>query len=190
MIPSRGMRVFDRGERAGRQRPELVRETVLRIRDETSGDRQKIFAVHAAAFPTDDEARLVDRLRSSGDLAVSLVAEAGGEIVGHVAFSRMSAPIRALGLAPVAVLPSRQNEGVGSALIREGLARAGKKGWQAVFVLGDNAYYERFGFSAQAASGFSCSYAGPHFMALGLAQSGLPQSTGNVAYAAAFDALG
>jgi putative acetyltransferase len=159
------------------------------IRDETQSDWPAIFRVHASAFPSDGEARLVDALRAGGDLIVSLVAESEGAIVGHVAFSRMKAPFRALGLAPVGVLPEKQKRGIGKALIRSGVERAQSEGWGGVFVLGDVPYYERFGFRVDLASGFSCQFAGAHFMALALSGHSLPRSTGDVAYADAFNAL-
>ena len=94
----------------------------------------------------------------------------------------------ALSLAPVAVLPQAQGRGIGAALIRGGLARAGRAGWHAVFVLGDPAYYARFGFSVEAASGYDCAYAGAHFMVLRLADAPIP-ATGRIAYPAPFAAL-
>jgi len=158
------------------------------IRGETEPDRAAIRRVETAAFPTAAEADLVDRLRADGDLRLSLVAAEGEEIVGHVAFSVMTAPFRALGLAPVAVSPERQTQGIGSALIREGLRRVAAEGWEGVFVLGDPAYYERFGFDVGLASGFRCRYAGAHFMAEALGGA-LPVLTGEVDYAPAFAAL-
>jgi putative acetyltransferase len=162
----------------------------VQICDEASAYLREVFELNTKAFPTDAEARLVDNLRKNGDLEISLVAVIDEKIVGHVAFSRMTAPFRALGLAPVAVLPLHQRQGIGAALIRAGLERAKASGWNGVFVLGDNAYYERFGFRAELATGFSCRFAGPHFMALALSGDALPQSHGEVSYAAAFDSLG
>lgn len=159
------------------------------IRHETDPDRSLIYAIHAAVFPSDAEAQLVDCLRADGDLILSLVCESGGAMDGHIAFSQMRAPFRALGLAPLSVLPARQRAGIGSALIREGLSCARAQGWEGVFVLGDNAYYERFGFRAALAKDFSCRFAGPHFMALSLNGGSLPAREGDVAYAPAFDAL-
>jgi putative acetyltransferase len=159
------------------------------MRAETAADRLQIFDVHAAAFPAPDEARLVDRLRTDGDLTISLVAALGENIVGHVAFSRMQAPFRALGLGPVSVLPDHQGRGIGVALIEAGLARARAEGWDGVFVLGDPPYYERFGFSLSLASGFSCRYAGAHFMALSLTGDALPQSDGEIVYPASFETV-
>lgn len=87
------------------------------IRNEKPRDR----AVIEAAFARPEEADLVDRLREDGDREVALVAVEGCRIVGYVLFSRMRAPFRALGLAPVAVVPDRQRSGGGSGLIHAGL---------------------------------------------------------------------
>ncbi len=159
------------------------------VRDEIASDRPLIFEIHAAAFPTPGEACLVDRLREDGDLVLSLVAAIHGVVAGHAGFSRMRAPFRALGLGPVGVAPHHQGYGVGAALIRAGLKKAAQQGWQAVFVLGDARYYQRFGFSRALASGFSCRFAGPHFMALSLRGDALPQLHGDIAYPKAFEAL-
>ena len=159
------------------------------IRDETNADRQGVFEVQGAAFPTSGEAKLVDQLRADGDLVISVVAVHAGDILGHAAFSRMRAPFPALGLGPVGILPAHQRCGLGAALIRAGLERAKQRGWEGVFVLGDPSYYERFGFTPALASGFSCRYAGPHFMALPVNGDALPRPHGNVAYPAAFDSL-
>jgi putative acetyltransferase len=164
---------------------------LTRIAPEAPQDRTAIHALHAAAFPGDDEARLVDRLRADGDLALSLVArDDAGAVVGHVALSPMTAPFRALGLGPVAVAEDARRAGVAAALIRDGLARAATTGWQGVFVVGDAAYYGRFGFDAAAAVGFVSPYAGPHFMLLRLDPAADLPRRGAVAYAPAFAALG
>jgi putative acetyltransferase len=159
------------------------------VRPEEPADRLAVCAVIEAAFPTPAEAQLVDRLRADGDAEISLVAVDDDVVVGHVMFSRMTAGFRALGLGPVAVLPARQRSGVGSLLIKQGLARAAADGWAMVLVLGDPAYYRRFGFDPKLASGFASPYAGPHLMALGLAQP-LPRLSGKIDYAPAFAALG
>jgi putative acetyltransferase len=160
----------------------------LRIRPEAPSDIPAIHALLVEAFPTAAEADLVMRLRADGDVALSLVQETEG-VAGHVLFSRMTAPFRALGLAPVAVAPRWRRQGVAARLIREGLAHAGAAGWEAVFVLGDPAYYSRFGFDAASAAGFRSPYAGPYFMLRRLAAD-LPAADGSVDYAPAFAALG
>ena len=138
-----------------------------------------------AAFGRPDEADLVGALRADGDVALSLVAVADGAVAGHVLFSPMAAPFPALALAPVAVLPERQGRGIGGALIREGLARAEARGWRGVFVLGEPAYYRRFGFDAKAAEGFASPYAGPFLMVVPLGEP-LPVRRGTLVHAPAF----
>jgi putative acetyltransferase len=158
------------------------------IREETLADCAAIRRVHLESFPSSAEADLVDGLRADGDIRLSLVAEEGGAIVGHVLFSRMTAPFRALGLAPVAVLPSCRRRGVAARLIETGLTLAAARGWEAVFVLGDAAYYGRFGFEAAAAARYGNPYAGPHFMMKTLTPLSITE--GRVDYAPAFARLG
>lgn len=149
------------------------------IRPEHPDDAAAIFAVHRAAFPTEDEARLVDALRVAGHAAISLVAEAEGQVVGHIVFSPVSvvgaADKRGLGLAPVAVVPGHQRCGIGSALIREGLSSCCQAGYDFVVVLGHPEYYSRFGFRRASEVGLGNEYgADEAFMVLELAPGGLP----------------
>lgn len=159
------------------------------IRIESAADGPAIHKVVTAAFGRPVEAGLVDRLRADGDSVISFVAVEDGRIVGHVLFSRMTAPLRALGLAPVSVVPDRQRSGIGSRLIRAGLDRATQDGWQGVFVLGEPVFYRRFGFDPALAGGFSSPYAGPYLMALALGGA-LPVTHGEIEYARAFADLG
>lgn len=154
---------------------------------EQAADMEGIRAVQSAAFGREDEADLVDALRAGGWGEISLVTRLAEEIVGHVLFSRLEAPVRALALAPVAVRPDRQGRGVGGALIREGLRRATAERWDAVFVLGEPAYYQRFGFSREAAQGFDCAYAGDCFMAVILRPDAIV--TGPIGYPPPFTAI-
>ncbi len=158
------------------------------IRGEKRDDIPAIRKTVEEAFLRPAEARLVDRLRADGEAILSAVAVDADDIVGHIMFSRMSAPFRTLGLAPVAVKPSVQRNGIGSQLIRWGLAKAKTNRWQGVFVLGDPKFYGRFGFSVELASAFESPYAGEHFMALAL-NGDLPATSGKVEYAAAFKML-
>jgi len=161
----------------------------LKIRDEMPADIPEIGAVELAAFPTHDEADLVDRLRQDGSAVLSLVAVLDGRIVGHIMFSRMLSPEKCLGLAPVAVLESCRGRGIAAELIRQGLSRAKTGGWKGVFVLGDP-YYRRFGFDPSLAAGFASPYAGAHFMALELEAGALAEKEGGARYPQAFEALG
>jgi putative acetyltransferase len=158
------------------------------VREENENDAAAVCSVVEEAFAQRDEALLVDRIRQDDDAVISLVAEVDNAVVGHVMLSPMSAPFRALGLAPLSVLPGHQNQGIGAALTTAAIARAMADGWTAIFVLGDAAYYGRFGFRADLAAGFSSPYAGPHFMVLPLGDT-LDAMSGKVDYAPAFGTL-
>ena len=123
------------------------------IRAERPEDAPAIHALITAAFGQEEEANLVDALRRDGDLWLSLVAEGeDGEITGHIALSRLKSPKHALALAPVSVAPDRQGAGIGSALIKKSIEEARRWREAVIFVLGDPAYYTRFGFSREAAT--------------------------------------
>src|SRR5437868_12211208 len=114
---------------------------MVTIRPESAGDLAAIRAVHEAAFPTDTEACLVERLRTAGRACVSLVAEVEGGVVGHILFSPVAVatpagPCPGLGLAPLAVTPAHQRGGIGAALVRAGLAACRAQGCGYVVVLG------------------------------------------------------
>jgi len=160
------------------------------VRLETPADIAAIRIVEEIAFGQRDEAQLVDDLRATGDAVFSLVAEEEGIIAGHAMFSRMQAPFPALALGPIAVLPEYRRTGIASQLIREGIARSEAAGWAAIFVLGDPAFYRRFGFSVGKARGFTSPYAGPHLMALSLGGNELPADAGIIEHAPAFARLG
>lgn len=151
-------------------------------------DAPAIRQLLASAFPSSAEADLVDRLRLDGDVAVELVAIDGAQVVGHVLLSVLGGPIRALALAPVAVAPERQGTGIGHTLIEAAHRQAAAEGWEAIFVLGEPAYYGRFGYSVEAARPFDSLYSGPWFMLLPL-RAPLPATGGTVAYPSAFAGL-
>ena len=127
--------------------------STINIRPETPADIPAIYAVNQVAFDGEAEPRLVDAIRLSENFIpeLSLVAEADGQVVGHILFSRIliqaeTGPIPALSLAPMAVLPEYQNRGLGSALVRHGLDESRRLGHSIVIVLGHPGYYPRFGF--------------------------------------------
>jgi putative acetyltransferase len=161
------------------------------IRPEEPADGKAVRAVIVAAFGQPAEADLVEALRAQGDLALSLIAEEEDEVVGHVAFSRLALAnplVRATALAPMAVRPDRQRQGIGSALIRESLRRFRENGEDLVLVLGEPAIYGRFGFAAEAALGLQTPYDGPYQQALALTEVGRA-ARGAVRYPAAFAEL-
>jgi putative acetyltransferase len=130
-----------------------VRPDVI-IRPETPGDHASIRNLLIAAFANHPYSRqtehlIVEGLRASGALALSLVAELDGDLVGHVAFSPMKInglDCRWLGLGPLAVWPARQRQGIGQRLVRAGLETIRKLGAAGCVLVGDLAYYRRFGF--------------------------------------------
>lgn len=159
------------------------------IRQASAADDAEIRKLHLAAFPSPVEADLVERLQADGDAEISLVALEVGRIAGHVLLSKMRAPFRALGLAPVAVAEKHRRKGIAASLINEATALARDDGWQAVFVLGEPAYYQRFGFSVEKAASYDSPYAGPYFMMLDLTEKAVTPASGRVDYARAFDGL-
>ena len=133
------------------------------VRDEQSGDRAAIRTLHLRAFGDHGRvvANLVDGLRESvvSGGGLSLVAGRDGCIVGHVMFSHslLDAPRRLVDvqvLSPLAVLPKRQGQGIGSALVRRGLELLAERSVPLVFLEGSPDYYRRFGFTAGAELGF------------------------------------
>ncbi|MDA0655890.1 MAG: N-acetyltransferase [Proteobacteria bacterium] len=160
------------------------------IRTENAENYQQVRNLHLVSFPEEDEASLVDALRADGDAELSLIAVIGNDVVGHVMCSRMQAPFRALGLAPVAVLPNFRKQGIADRLIRSAIEKAKTEAWEGIFLLGDPEYYQRFGFSVPAAANFQSPYAGPYLMALALKDKTLPVQTGVIEFAPAFGNLG
>ena len=166
------------------------------LRAERPEDAVAIRAVLATCFPTEAEARLVELLRAAGHLPVSLVAVGDEGLIGHVAFSPVTLERRAVvgrgvGLAPLAVLEAHRRRGVGAALVRAGLDACATAGFGWVVVLGDPAYYARFGFRPAADAGLRGEYGGgPAFQVLELRSGSLPVAAGLVRSAPEFASLG
>lgn len=165
----------------------MVAFTVL---PESMADRGAIDALLLVAFPGPGEAALVLALREAGDLLTSLVALVDDAVVGHVAWSPITvdgAQRRASGLGPVAVAPSHRRRGIAEALIRAGLEARRAAGDELAVVLGDPAYYARFGFRPASTFGLRDDYAGGDaFQAMELRPGGAPPGGGEVRYAPAF----
>lgn len=168
------------------------RSPSLVVRLETEADRAAIRALHEAAFDTPAEADLVDALRREARPLVSLVALEDNELVGHIAFSPATLDsdpgLRIAGLGPMAVLPARQREGIGGALIEAGLAQCRTAGFAAAIVLGHPGYYPRFGFAPASRFGLDCEYDVPDevFMARELEPGALAGCAGRIRYHPAF----
>lgn len=163
----------------------------LSIRESVPADDPAIAAIVTEAFGQRDEADLVARLAHDGDVELSMVAEEGGAIIGHILYSDLGVvvdgrPVRAVALAPVSVVPARQGRGIGGRLIRASLDLLRERGFEAVVVLGHPSYYPRFGFSAALAAKLQGPFAGEAFMALDLVPGALSGHVGSVHYARAF----
>jgi len=164
----------------------------MNIRQETPGDVADVRDILRVAFAGGQEADLVDTLRRDGTLLLSLVAEDAGRLVGHVGFSRVwveqpQQRLPAMSLAPLSVVEDRRRRGVAAALVEQGHRYLRTTGETIVFVLGNPAYYGRFGYSAGAATAFDCAYAGSHFQVLALTDDA--PKDGAIVYPAAFDRL-
>lgn len=158
---------------------------------EDLNERAAIRAVNEAAFGGTEEADLVDGLRADRHVLVSLIAEIASSAVGHCLFSRMwirtsDGLVSAVALAPVAVVPNHQRQGIGSRLIQHGLELLREQGERVAIVVGHPAYYPRFGFSAHAAGRLESPFPREAFMALELSVGALEGISGQVVYPPAF----
>ena len=172
---------------AGGQRDAPALMATIVVRDEAPADAAAVRDVVTRAFEQPAEAKIVDALRAAGKADVALVAECDGRVVGHVLFSPVTlagAPA-ASGLAPLAVAPELQRRGVGTALVRAGLARCRAAGHAFVVVLGSPAYYGRFGFVPADRYRLACEYDVPPgvFQVIELAPDALVGCSGLVRYA-------
>jgi putative acetyltransferase len=166
----------------------------MEIRLESKKDLEAIRKINTRAFKQGGEARLVDLLRDSGDLSLSLVAEVDGELVGHLAFSPVAIDGEAAeaviaGAGPLSVLPELQGKEIGSVLFVEGLKRIAAQGFNAVVLLGHAKYYPRFGFYPASQFMLRCEYDVPDeaFMAKELTPGALKGVHGVVHYHDAFE---
>jgi putative acetyltransferase len=160
---------------------------MISIRAEAAADFDGIRQVNRLAFGREDELGLVDALRQEGYARLSLVAEDDGEIVGHILFSELeiltdTSTVPALALAPMAVLPKAQRQGIGSELVRRGLDMCRDKGHRIVIVVGHPEYYPRFGFSPELARTLRSQFSGDAWMALELVPGAMQGVAGRVKY--------
>lgn len=162
------------------------------IRPEAPGDEMAIHDLVRRAFAPmpfsgGDEQDLVDALRADGDLVQSLVAvDNGGAIIGHIAFSPVTIDnqeCRWFQMAPVSVSPEVQRTGIGSALIETGIAALREAGARGVAVVGNPAFYERFGFTVVKELAPLSAHDAPYFRAMVLAGEA---PSGTLRYAKAF----
>ena len=162
--------------------------SMMSIRAATPRDREAIRLVEEHAFGQQAEAGLVDAIVAEGDAVIELVAEEEGQVVGHILFSRLyvrgnGRDFAAVALAPLAVEPDFHGTGIGGALVREAHIRLKEAGERLSIVLGDPAYYGRFGYSHDRAAGFESDY---QCEALQAQAWGEAPETGRLVYATAF----
>lgn len=169
------------------------------IRQEHQNDFHPVFEVNRHAFGQDSEARLVELLRHSEAFVpeLSLVATQENTIIGHILFTKIKiihddkGENESLALAPMAVAPAFQKQGIGSLLIKHGLDKARELSYRSVIVLGHEHYYPKFGFVPADKWGIQSPYDVPKnvFMALELVTNGLTGVSGLVKYPKEFEAL-
>lgn len=166
------------------------------LRPEIPADHAEVRRVNELAFSRPAEADLVDALRAAGAATLSLVAVHEGRVVGHILFSPVTVAspgtdFAAVGLAPMAVLPELQKQGVGSLLVRAGLDELRRAGHEIVVVLGHPGYYPRFGFERSDSHGIRWEHEAPReaFMVLELRPGALGGRGGVVRYRPEFDAV-
>lgn len=163
------------------------------IRDEQPEDIATIHRINAATFNTETEANLVDELRVHNIVTTSLVAEQNGKLVGHILFSPVTlsphSELKLTALAPMAVLPEYQNQGIGSALVETGVEACRKQGFDGIVVLGHSHYYPRFGFVPASRFGLRSPFnvSDEVFMALELKEGALKGLNALVQFHPAFE---
>lgn len=163
------------------------------IRRETAGDQAAVRRLNEAAFGQADEADIIDALRSACADCISFVAVDHGMVVGHILFSPVTvdnSSVAGMGLAPMAVLPAHQRKGIGSLLVRHGLAHLRRSGCPFVIVLGHPGYYPRFGFERASHFKLVSQWQGvpdEAFMVLVFDKDAMPGEGGVTRYRSEFD---
>ena len=160
------------------------------IRETLPADFDDISRCILSAFQNDGEVALVRQLRADNDVVIELVAEEAGSIVGHVVVSHLSLnpniSLQCGGVAPLSVLPSCQSTGIGSRLMDAVIEKSRALELDALFLLGDPAYYQRFGFRV---TGVLSDYPAEYFQALELTPECLRDGQTKAQYAPAFAAI-
>jgi putative acetyltransferase len=162
---------------------------ITEFRLEKPGDKPAIRDVNGQAFGQPDEADLVDALRAGNAIVLSMVAVADNEIVGHILFTEVTirepnGSFQALGLGPMAVLPSYQGKAIGSQLLRIALDKCRRLGYEIAVVVGYPEFYSRFGFVSAKPRCLECEFDVPDeaFMILELQKNALAGRSGLVEY--------
>lgn len=173
---------------------------MITLRQETAADYAEVFDINKTAFGQENEASLVNALRKNPAVFIpelSIVATENDAIIGHILFTRIIIKSdngdlhESLGLAPMAVKPGRQRNGIGGQLIKNGLEIAKELGFKSVIVLGHEQYYPKFGFEPANKWTIQAPFEVPPtaFMAIELVKDGLKNSSGTVVYPKEFETV-
>jgi len=170
---------------------------VITVRPESPSDYKAIYEINERAFKRSDEALLIENLRESDYFIpeLSFVAEKNKQVIGHIVFSLVDvrndkgAVSQILSLAPMAVSPDFQKQGVGFLLVKQGLKKCRESGFKAVVVVGHPEYYPRFGFTSARAKGLTLPFDAPDeaFLVAELLPGALEDISGAIVYPPAFD---
>jgi putative acetyltransferase len=160
------------------------------VRQEKEKDYGGIYEVNKLAFGQENESRLVERIRKGDSFIpeLSLVAEVGGRVVGHILFSEIkisgSLIFETLMLAPIAVTPELQRQGIGTELMKRGMKLASELGYDSIIVVGHKEYYPRFGFKKASSWNIKFPFEVPDeaFMAIELVGGALEGKSGTIIY--------
>ena len=159
---------------------------LIEIREERPGDVAAIRDVNKRAFGQDQEGNIVDALRSNAAGVLSLVATLNGQVVGHIMYSPLTVggEVTGAALGPMAVVPERQGQGIGSRLVDAGNRKIKDAGWPFIIVLGHADFYPRFGFMPASAHGIKCQWEVPDdvFMLLVLDEAKMQGVSGLAKY--------
>jgi predicted N-acetyltransferase YhbS len=170
----------------------------IQIRPEHKNDLSVISMINDMAFGQENEGNLVVKLRKNRNFIkdLSLVACMGNEIIGHILFSKIiikneNEEFESLALAPMSVISELQGLGIGSELIKKGLQKATKLGYESVIVLGHENYYPKFKFTPASQFQITCPFKVPdaNFMAIELQKGNLENVSGCVEYPKEFNVV-
>ena len=161
----------------------------LVVRNSKTVDMDDIAALHRDGYGRENEADIALKMLDSDTPTLSLVADSGKLVIGHILLTEIRAPVKAMMLTPLAVSGNYRELQVGSTLVRHALKSAAKRRIEAIFVPGDPLFYERFGFSSASADPFSVKWQGPRFLAVELKDKALSSKKGKIEVPEAFSRL-